>query len=63
MFAVPGQALDVTGLARGHYCLISTADPLNLLEEVSEDNNSRRVRIALRPQRLSVRKLDGRCQA
>ncbi len=61
VFAVPGQQLDLTGLRRGHYCLISRADPLNLLEELNEENNVRRVRVALRPKRLSVRKLSGRC--
>ncbi len=30
-FALPGQDLDVTGLPRGHYCLTSRADPLDLL--------------------------------
>jgi Lysyl oxidase len=61
VFAVPGQQLDVTGLRRGRYCLITRADPLDLLDEVDEANNTRRVRIALRPRKLSVRKLDGRC--
>jgi len=61
VFAVPGQQLDVSGLPRGRYCLVSRADPLDLLAELDEANNTRRVRIALRPHRLSVRKLDGRC--
>jgi Lysyl oxidase len=61
VFAVPGQQLDLTGLRRGHYCLISRADPLDLLDELNEENNVRRVRVALRPNRLSVRKLTGRC--
>ncbi|MGZ8666988.1 MAG: lysyl oxidase family protein [Solirubrobacterales bacterium] len=33
-FALPGQDLDVTGLPRGHYCLTSRADPLDLLDEL-----------------------------
>lgn len=61
LFAVPGQYLDITGLRRGHYCVISRADPLDLLDELNEENNVRRVRVVLRPNRLSVRKLSGRC--
>jgi hypothetical protein len=61
-FALPGQQLEVTGLRRGHYCLISEADPLDLLSELDEDDNARRVRLSLRPRRLSVRKLDGDCR-
>jgi len=61
-FSVPGQSLDVTGLKRGHYCLISTTDPLDVLEESNESNNTRRVRLALRPKRFSVRKLIGGCR-
>jgi Lysyl oxidase len=60
-FALPGQDLDVSDLPRGHYCLSSRADPLDLLDELNEDNNVRRVRLSLRPRRLSVRKLDGPC--
>lgn len=60
-FSVPGQSLDLTGLRRGHYCLVSTADPLDALEESDESNNTRRVRLALRPKRLAVRELDGAC--
>jgi hypothetical protein len=62
LFAVPGQALDITGVHRGRYCLVTTADPLDLLDELDEANNTRRVRVSLRPHRLSVRKLDGGCR-
>ena len=48
-------------MRRGHYCLISRVDPLDVIDELNEDNNVRRVRVALRPHRLSVRKLTGRC--
>lgn len=61
-FALPGQQLDVTGLPRGRYCLTSRADPLDLIDEASEDNNLRRVRVVLRPRRLAVRKLDEPCR-
>jgi hypothetical protein len=61
-YLVPGQSLDVTEAARGHYCLTSDADPLDLVTELAEDNNLRRVKIALRPGKLRVRKLDGPCR-
>lgn len=55
LLKLPGQELDVTGLRRGRYCLVSTADPLNLLDERDEDNNATSVRLALRPRLLSAR--------
>jgi hypothetical protein len=61
-FAVPGQQLNVTGLPRGRYCLTSRADPLDLVNELDEANNVRRVRLALRPRWFSVRKLGGPCR-
>jgi hypothetical protein len=61
-FLLPGQDLDVTGLPRGRYCLTSHADPLDLLEELDDANNVRAVRLALRPQRLAVRKLASACR-
>ena len=60
-FALPGQSLDVEGLRGGHYCLVSRADPRDLLLESNEENNVRRVRIRLRPRRLEVEKLDRPC--
>jgi hypothetical protein len=44
---VPGQALDVTRLPAGFYCLVIVADPENRLAEVSEANNVRRIGIWL----------------
>jgi hypothetical protein len=61
-FALPGQQLRVGGLPRGKYCLTSRADPLDLIEELDEDNNVRRVRLNLRPRKLRVRKLEGPCR-
>jgi hypothetical protein len=49
---VPGQALDVTGLAAGFYCLVVVADPENYLAEVSETNNMRRIGIWLEQRRV-----------
>ncbi len=60
--ALPGQQLAVGGLPRGRYCLISRADPFNLLTELDEANNVRRTRIAMRPNKLRVRKLRGPCK-
>ena len=47
---------------RGHYCLITRADPTGVLDELDEDNNVRRVHLALRPSKLVVRKLAGPCR-
>lgn len=61
-FKLPGQELDVGGLRRGRYCLVSRADPLDLLVEANERNNVRRLRIALRPRQLTVRRLETPCR-
>ena len=58
---LPGQELEITGLPRGHYCLTSRTDPLNVLAELDDENNVRRVHIALRPAKLVVQKLDSPC--
>jgi Lysyl oxidase len=60
---LPGQELEISGLARGRYCLILRADPRGLLEERDESNDVRRVRLQLRPDVPSVRKLGGPCRA
>jgi hypothetical protein len=60
---VPGQQLDVSGLERGRYCLISTTDPRDLISERDETNNSTRLRIALRPKQPAVRALARPCSA
>jgi hypothetical protein len=62
VLALPGQDINVTGIPRGHYCLTTRADPTGVLDELDEDNNLRRVRLVLRPAKLSVRKLEGPCQ-
>ena len=59
---LPGQEFDVGDLRRGRYCLISRADPLDLLVEANEHNNVRRVRIELRPGQLEVRRLETACR-
>ena len=59
--SLPGQEVDVTGLPRGRYCLVSRADPSNLLRESDNSNNARRAPIVLRPAKVSVKRLPGRC--
>jgi lysyl oxidase len=58
---LPGQDVNVTGLGPGRYCLVSTADPANLLRESNNSNNARRTRIALHPAKHSVKRLAGHC--
>ena len=51
----------MTGLGRGRYCLVSSADPDNLLRESNNSNNARKTRIALHPAKRSVKRLSGHC--
>jgi hypothetical protein len=61
-YYLPGQQLDVTGLRHGRYCLVSTADPHNLLRESDNSNNAHRARIALHPAKHTVERLHGHCR-
>jgi hypothetical protein len=61
-YFLPGQKLNVTGLRRGRYCLVSTADPHNLLQESDNSNNAHRARIALHPAKQTVERLPGHCR-
>ena len=61
-YGLPGQALDITGVKAGRYCLVSTADPANLLREANNSNNRRRTRIELRPAKHVVKTLPGPCR-
>lgn len=58
---LPGQALDVTGLRKGRYCLISEADPSNLLLEADEANNDRRRLLSLNVATGRLARLPGGC--
>jgi hypothetical protein len=60
-YFLPGQQLKVTGLHRGRYCLVSTADPANVLRESDNSNNANRTLIALRPAKRVVKRLRGPC--
>jgi Lysyl oxidase len=62
-YSLPGQKLNVTGLRHGRYCLVSTADPNNLLRESDNSNNAHRARIALHPGKRKVKRLPGRCRS
>jgi hypothetical protein len=61
-FGLPGQSMDITRLRRGRYCLISKADPTNLIAESNDGNNTHTVRLKLRPRKLRFKKLPGPCQ-
>ena len=63
LFFVPGQELGVSELKPGRYCLVTRADPRDLLSESNEDNNVRRTLISLDPRRLSVARLSGKCRS
>ncbi|HXE98906.1 MAG TPA: lysyl oxidase family protein [Solirubrobacterales bacterium] len=59
---LPGQQLNVNGLRHGRYCLVSTADPENLLRETDNSNNANRVKIGLHPAKRTVERLPGPCR-
>jgi Lysyl oxidase len=44
---VPGQALDLTSVGRGRYCLVTLADPGGRVLELNEANNGAGTSIAL----------------
>jgi hypothetical protein len=58
-----GQSLHIAGLPAATYCLISRADPVDRLDELSETNNGRRTRIQLDPAAHTVQRLGGACQS
>jgi len=61
-YGLPGQALNITGLKAGRYCLVSIGDPSNLLRESNNSNNRRRTRIELRPAEHVVKTLPRPCR-
>jgi hypothetical protein len=60
-YVLPGQRLDVTGVPRGVYCLVSTANPADKLIEESDANNARRTPIKLNPDKDKVKEVAGGC--
>jgi hypothetical protein len=61
-FGLPGQSMEITRLRRGRYCLISKADPTDLIAESNDSNNTHTVKLKLRPRKLRFKKLPGPCQ-
>jgi hypothetical protein len=68
-YFLPGQRLEVTGIEKGVYCLVSTANPdhgagdTNQLIESDDTNNGRRERIRINPAVAKVIDLDRSCPA
>jgi len=62
-YGLPGQALNVTGLPRANYCLVSTADPRNRLAETRDGNNGAEQRLRLHPMKLAAETLPGACRS
>lgn len=64
---LPGQRLNISGVEKGIYCLISTANPVHpvddpsQIEESDTENNSRRQRIRINPDTDKVDWLDRKC--
>lgn len=56
-----GQSIVVTGIRRGRFCLISTADPEHRIRETNDANNSRGFRVEIRPRKGTVEPLPGSC--
>lgn len=65
---LPGQGLTLQTMRRGTYCLVLEVDPPSsgkpdgALLESREHNNTRTVRMRLRPRALAVRRLGSTCQ-
>jgi hypothetical protein len=51
---LPGQTIDITGVADGDYWLLSTADPNNLLLETEDNNNTGVVKVRIQGNSVSV---------
>jgi Lysyl oxidase len=67
--SLPGQGIRVTGLRRGYYCLVLETDPPlpgapgGVLNESREGNNTRTIRLRMRPGRLFVARLGSDCKS
>jgi hypothetical protein len=62
-YATPGQSIDITGISRGKYCLVSTANPLPRLHESdsSSSSNARRTKVQIKPHEDLVRERSAPC--
>jgi len=68
--SLPGQGIKVTGLRRGTYCLTIETDPVTgpsdddgVLLEQDEGNNTRWVRLRMRPHKGVVNRLGPNCKS
>ena len=52
---LPGQHVDVSGLPRATYCLVSTVDPSGSIEERDETNNVATTAVSLGRNRVIAR--------
>ena len=59
--ATQGQSVNISGLPTGDYCLISRADPHNVLQELKDTNNGRWTPIHLNATAGTVSVLPGVC--
>jgi hypothetical protein len=67
-YGLPGQRLNITGVSRGVYCLVSTANPSHApdpdpsqLIESDEANNALRRPIKLNPEKEKAKEAEGTC--
>jgi hypothetical protein len=68
--SLPGQGIKVTGLRRGAYCLRIESDPVTgpgdsngVLLESNEANNTRYIRLRMRPHKGVVNRLGSNCKS
>jgi hypothetical protein len=59
--ATQGQSINISRVPAGNYCLVSRADPHDLLREPNNTNNRRRTPIALDADAGTVTVRDGTC--
>ncbi|HEY8465393.1 MAG TPA: lysyl oxidase family protein [Solirubrobacterales bacterium] len=58
---LPGQAIDITGVRGGRFCLVFEVDPENKIKELDDTNNLRAVPIRINVRRGKAKRLKGSC--